>query len=97
MGDSFRWFLCIESDASVVKYFHVCVVSGECVAAPPEEDMLNLYCKIRAITSPPNNWNFFLALNMFSLASFVQVKRDCRKQNGVAAVKRSRIFLLNSH
>ena len=66
---------CGSPSVQVVKYFHVCVVSGERVAAPPEEDMLNLYCKLRAITSPPQNWNFFLALNLLSLVSTFQVKR----------------------
>ena len=42
---------------------------------PPKELIIQHYCRIRGLSYPIPNWNFFLALNLFKLASITQVKR----------------------
>ena len=40
---------------------------------PSEEELVRLYCESRGINYPIKNWNVYLALCFFKLASIVQV------------------------
>uniref|UniRef100_H2ZGM9 Aminoglycoside phosphotransferase domain-containing protein n=1 Tax=Ciona savignyi TaxID=51511 RepID=H2ZGM9_CIOSA len=39
---------------------------------PSEEELVKYYCKLRGISYPIPNWNFYLSLNFFKLSAIVQ-------------------------
>ena len=40
---------------------------------PPENYIVEHYCRLRGISYPISNWSFYIALNLFKVAAIAQV------------------------